>query len=90
MRDPVSGRPRDDSPMRVVLLGNAGAGKTTMARQLIGDQDIAHLSLDEIAWGEATERRPLADRLRALERFLDAHEQWVIAAACWTPVDQRN
>lgn len=64
--------------MRIVLLGNAGAGKTTMARQLIGDQDIAHLSLDAIAWGEGAARRPLADSLRALERFLDAHEQWVI------------
>ena len=35
--------------MRLILLGNAGAGKSTMARCLIGSADIPRLSLDEIA-----------------------------------------
>ena len=64
--------------MRIILLGNAGAGKTTMARRLIGDRDVPRLSLDEIAWGDGAERRPIAESLRDLQAFLDAHDEWVI------------
>jgi adenylate kinase family enzyme len=42
--------------MRIILLGNAGAGKSTMARRLIGTKNIPRLSLDEIAWEQAAER----------------------------------
>lgn len=64
--------------MRIVLLGNAGAGKTTMARRLIGDSGIPHLSLDEIAWDEGTTRKPLAVSLAALHEFIQCHDRWVI------------
>lgn len=64
--------------MRVVLLGNAGAGKSTLARQLIGEKDIPRLSLDEIAWGEGAERLPLAQSLSRLADFLRCNSQWVI------------
>ncbi|MDX1432800.1 MAG: shikimate kinase [Gammaproteobacteria bacterium] len=64
--------------MRVVLLGNAGAGKSTMAKRLIAGRGIARLSLDEIAWGEGTERRPLAESLAELDRFLAVNECWII------------
>ena len=64
--------------MRVVLLGNAGAGKSTMARRLIGESGIPRLSLDEIAWREGPERRPLAASLEDLNRFIEANDRWVI------------
>lgn len=64
--------------MRIILLGNAGAGKSTMARQLIGDRNIPRLSLDEIAWCDGTERRSLDASLRDLRRFIDANPEWVI------------
>lgn len=64
--------------MRIILLGNAGAGKSTMARRLIGNQPIPRLSLDEIAWGEGTERNPLDDSIRELHQFLRSNDQWVI------------
>lgn len=35
--------------MKTILPGNAGAGKSTMARRLIGSRNIPRLSLDEIA-----------------------------------------
>jgi adenylate kinase family enzyme len=38
--------------MKLILLGNAGAGKSTMARRIIGDEPIPHLSLDKIAWDD--------------------------------------
>lgn len=64
--------------MRIVLLGNAGSGKSTLARRLIGDRNIARLSLDEIAWKAGTERRPLAESAALLDAFLAEHDQWVV------------
>lgn len=64
--------------MRMILLGNAGAGKSTMARRLMNGQPIPRLSLDEIAWGEGTERKPLAESIQALREFIDDNEQWII------------
>ncbi len=64
--------------MRVILLGNAGAGKSTMARRLMRGQPIPRLSLDEIAWAEGAERKPLEESTQALRKFLDDHEHWII------------
>jgi len=64
--------------MRVILLGNAGAGKSTMARRLMRGQPIPRLSLDEIAWAEGAERKPLGESIQALLKFLDDHEHWII------------
>lgn len=64
--------------MKIVLLGNAGAGKSTMARRLIGADDVARLSLDEIAFAEGAERRPLADSLADLEGFVADHPRWIV------------
>lgn len=64
--------------MRIILLGNAGAGKSTMARRQIGTQSIPRLSLDEIAWGEGAQRKPLDESLRVLEHFLRQHDAWIV------------
>ena len=64
--------------MRLILLGNAGAGKSTVARRLIGSADIPRLSLDEIAWDQGTRRKSLAESLTLLYQFLGAKDQWVI------------
>ena len=64
--------------MRIILLGNAGAGKTTMARMLMQNQKVPRLSLDAIAWGEGSQRRPYAESVRELEQFLAVNEQWII------------
>jgi adenylate kinase family enzyme len=60
--------------MRLVLLGNAGAGKSTMARRLNQGKSIPHLSLDQIAWKEGTERRPLDESIAELKQFLVENE----------------
>ncbi|MEM9216525.1 MAG: shikimate kinase [Cyanobacteria bacterium P01_F01_bin.150] len=64
--------------MKIVLLGNAGAGKSTMAKRLIGDRAIARLSLDEIAWDADVQRKPLAESLTLLQSFIDQHNRWII------------
>ena len=64
--------------MRLILLGNAGAGKSTMARRIVGDRSIPRLSLDQIAWDEGPKRKPLEVSLRLLSEFIQCNEQWVI------------
>lgn len=64
--------------MRIIILGNAGAGKTTMARSLIGDRNIPCLSLDAIAWTPDIQRKPLADSISELYQFIDASDRWII------------
>jgi len=64
--------------MKVILLGNAGAGKSTLAKTLISQQPAARLSLDEVAFQGSTERRPLQDSLADVKRFIANNESWII------------
>ena len=67
--------------MRLILLGNAGAGKSTMARRLMGSANIPRLSLDEIAWNEGfpfPRRKPLEQSLTLLRQFIRSNDQWII------------
>lgn len=64
--------------MKIILLGNAGSGKSTMARRLMGGRDIPRLSLDEIAWAEGTERKPLEASIRELQSFIEKNDEWII------------
>ncbi len=64
--------------MRVILLGNAGAGKSTFARKLAARQPAARLSLDEVAFRDGSERRPLAESVAEVRAFLRSHESWIL------------
>ncbi len=66
--------------MKIILLGNAGAGKSTMARRLIAaaGMDVARLSLDEIAWNEGVQRKPVEESRELLLQFIRSQENWVI------------
>ncbi len=64
--------------IRLVLLGNAGAGKSTMARRIIGGRSIPRLSLDQIAWDEGPKRKPLEVSLRLLKDFIQSNNKWII------------
>ena len=64
--------------MKVILLGNAGAGKSTLAKKLIAKQDAARLSLDTVAFCGGTERRSLQDSLADVRRFMESNESWII------------
>jgi adenylate kinase family enzyme len=63
---------------RILILGNSGSGKTTMARALHDEYGLPHLDLDAIAWAEPGERLPLAESVAALESFARAHRSWVV------------
>lgn len=64
--------------MKIILLGNAGAGKSTLSRSLIAKHPAARLSLDEVAFQSGTERRPLQDSIRDVKRWIADNDRWII------------
>jgi adenylate kinase family enzyme len=54
--------------MKIFLLGNAGAGKSTLSKKLIDRHPAARLSLDEVAFQGGVERRPLQDSIEDVRR----------------------
>lgn len=60
------------------MMGNAGSGKTTLARKLSADARAARLSLDDVAFAEGAARRPLDESIAECRRFIEAHDNWVI------------
>jgi adenylate kinase family enzyme len=63
---------------RIVIYGNAGSGKTTMAREVARELDVPHLCLDDIAWAASAVRKPMRESLDELETFIAANPGWVI------------
>jgi adenylate kinase family enzyme len=64
--------------MKIILLGNAGAGKSTLSRKLIAKHPAARLSLDEVAFQDGTERRPLQDSIEDVKCWIADNESWII------------
>jgi len=49
-----------------------------MARGLVAGQNIATLSLDEIAWDDGSTRKPLSESISILDEFLAKNDSWII------------
>ncbi|EMR12820.1 dihydrofolate reductase [Methylophaga lonarensis MPL] len=64
--------------MKVMLLGNAGAGKSSLAKQLLSEQSAVCLSLDDVAFDGSIERRPLMDSIADVQQFMERHSHWII------------
>lgn len=64
--------------MKIIILGNAGAGKSTLARQLMAQRPAARLSLDQVAFQGGIERRPLQDSIDDVMRWTSEQESWMI------------
>jgi adenylate kinase family enzyme len=64
---------------RVLVTGNAGAGKTTLVRNLAAALDIPAYSMDSIVWQAGWKRTPPVET-QALTEELVQREQWVIDA----------
>ena len=64
--------------MRVLIFGNAGSGKTTLALALAREHGLAHLALDHLAWNAPAVRRPLEESAAQVRCFLGAHDAWVV------------
>lgn len=64
--------------IKAVILGNAGAGKSTVARALAARESAALLSLDDVAFEGGAQRRPLQASVAAVRHFIASHERWVM------------
>lgn len=62
---------------RVLVTGNAGAGKTTLVRMLATKLDIPGHSLDSIVWQQGWKKTPSSEK-RARIHELTQRERWVI------------
>ena len=67
------------SARRVIVMGNSGAGKTTLARWLCREHDLVVLDLDSIAWeAEWGVRRPLEASIAELRQHIAANPSWLV------------
>jgi hypothetical protein len=63
---------------RILIFGNSGSGKTTMARRLAEEFGLAHLDLDSLAWDAPGVRRSPEASARLISDFVRTHAEWVI------------
>lgn len=67
-------------PSRILILGNTGSGKTTLARALSEQWDLAHLDLDTIVFDpeRVAHMRSEDEIATRLDEWLEHQERWVI------------
>lgn len=63
---------------RVLIFGNSGSGKTTMARALAAETGLPHLDLDSLAWSSPGVRKPLVESTAAIEAFARESSGWIV------------
>lgn len=69
---------------RVVIFGNSAAGKSSLAKSLAKQHQLAHLDLDTLAWLPISEQSPAPQRqhidisIGEINHFIAQHSQWVI------------
>jgi len=65
---------------RIVIIGNAGVGKSTLAKRISSATKLTHFDLDSIAWDPTNgiDRRPLEASLAEQKKFLLTHAEWII------------
>ncbi len=62
--------------MKVLILGNSGAGKSTIARAVSSKYNFPLCSMDDLVW-ENNVKRSHEKRIEILNEFLDGKENWV-------------
>jgi adenylate kinase family enzyme len=63
--------------MRIHVTGNAGAGKTTLARKLGVELDLQVTHLDQIVWAPGWKKVPPHEREISLRKITQS-ENWII------------
>ena len=69
-------------PARIVVIGNAGGGKSTLARRLAARRGLPYIEVDAFTWLPGWELVPDAGYRAAHERAL-AGDSWVLDGLGW-------
>jgi adenylate kinase family enzyme len=62
---------------RILITGNAGSGKTTLASQLAADTGLPYIGLDSIVWQAGWQKTPRAERIQQ-ELLIADQDAWVV------------
>jgi len=64
----------------ILIFGNSGAGKTTLAKKLQHEFNLKHLDLDILAWTKSSTptRKPLSQSINDIDTFLEDANDWVV------------
>lgn len=75
---------------RIVIFGNSGAGKTTLASKLKTDLGTTILDLDSITWipEKPGVRRGVMESEELLAKFIDRNSEWVIEGCYGNLIEQ--
>ena len=72
------------SVKKVVIFGNSASGKSSLAKKLAKQEQLAHLDLDTLAWLPAAtatsppQRQQLDVSMTEIKTFIEQHNAWVI------------
>ncbi|WP_244509962.1 adenylate kinase [Rhizobium sp. AC27/96] len=62
---------------RIVILGNAGGGKSTLARNMAKQRGLTHFEIDKLLWREGWIQAPIDDYSEQHQRVI-SEESWII------------
>lgn len=62
---------------RIVIIGNAGGGKSTLARKLAQRRSLPHVEIDRLLWRDGWVLTP-EDVYTMQHREIIAHDEWII------------
>lgn len=70
---------------KIIVFGNSSSGKSSLAKKLAAEHQLAHLDLDTLAWQhtEPPVRKPLKESQSSITAFTQANDGWVIEG-CYT------
>lgn len=65
---------------RILIFGNSGSDKSTLAKALCAGHELAHLDLDSLAWENSSPpaRKSMSESVKVIQAFLVSNKAWVI------------
>ncbi|MBN8554343.1 MAG: shikimate kinase [Deltaproteobacteria bacterium] len=70
---------------KCAIVGNAGSGKTTLAKKIREQTGARILDLDNITWerGRLQKRRPIEDSIQDMQKFIEEDPENFIIEGCY-------